>query len=243
MNDSIRRLLKLQEGDLELDRIVREIAAIPARVAALKMKMRDEKIALENAKKDLTQLQMARKQKELDLETQEASIRKHSTELNAVKTNDAYRALLGEIEKAKKDKSVLEDQILQGLEDLDKAGRLWKEKELAHQGLEADLQKQISEWEARQRSLEQDVAARQSVRAQAAEALPKGLLAQYERLRQGGRGAAVVAIHSEQCGGCHMKVSQNLINEVRRGQKLIACESCSRIVYLEEVAAPASDAG
>ena len=55
-----------------------------------------------------------------------------------------------------------------------------------------------------------------------------------EKLRKGKRGAGIVPIRNEQCSGCHMKVSQNLINEVRRGQKMMTCESCSRIVYLEE---------
>ena len=46
-----------------------------------------------------------------------------------MKTNEAYRALLGEIDKAKLGQSALEDQILQLMEQIDQAGRSWKEKE------------------------------------------------------------------------------------------------------------------
>jgi predicted nucleic acid-binding Zn-ribbon protein len=180
---------------------------------------------------------MTRKQKELDLETQEGSIRKHSTELNAVKTNDAYRALMGEIEKAKQIQSALEDEILQLMEQVDQATKSWKEKEASFRANESGLLKQISEFETKQKDLEQTLTGKQAERQAAFDALPKNLSAQYEKIRKGKRGAPLVPIRSEQCSGCHMKVSQSLINEVRRGQKMITCESCSRIVYLEDAVA------
>jgi len=237
MKDAIKLLLALQERDLELDRLSGELAAVPGKIAEIKAGISAAKAALEDAKKEVTALQMSKKQKELDLESQESSIRKHSTELNAVKTNEAYRALLGEIDKAKLAQSALEDQILQTMEQIDLANKSWKEKEFSFKANEAGLIKQISDWEARQKELEQTLAGKQSERLSAFESLPKNLSAQYDKLRKGKRGASIVPIRKEQCAGCHMKVSQNLINEVRRGQKMMTCESCSRIVYLEEAVA------
>jgi predicted nucleic acid-binding Zn-ribbon protein len=237
MKESIKLLLALQERDLELDRLSADLAAIPGKIAGIKADINAAKTALEEAKKEVTALQMTRKQKELDLEAQESSIRKHSTELNAVKSNDAYRALLGEIEKAKQSQSVLEDQILQTMDRVDQANKSWKEKESSYKANESGLLKQITDWEARQKELEQSIAGKRTERQAAFEALPKNLSAQYDKLRKGKRGAAVAPIRHEQCSGCHMKVSQNLINEVRRGQKMMTCESCSRIVYLEEALA------
>jgi len=239
MKEEIKQLLSVQERDLELDRFRAELAAIPAKVAALKKEIQTAKTALEDAKKEMTTLQMAKKQKELDLDSQESSVRKHSTELNSVKTNEAYRALMGEIEKAKQEKSVLEDQILQIMEQMDVATRTWKEKEAGSKTNESGLLNKIADHEAKQKELEQKISAKETERDQVLGALPKPLSVQYGRLRSGKRtGAAVVPIRNEQCSGCHMKISQNVINEVRRGQKLMSCESCSRIVYLEESAEP-----
>ncbi len=238
MKDMIKSLLSLQERDLDLDRLRAELASIPGKITGLKGDIQAAKTALEDAKKEMTQLQMAKKQKELDLDGQESAVRKHSTELNAVKTNEAYKALLGEIDKAKQETSALEDQILQIMEQMDQATRLWKEKEAGSKSHEAGLLKQISDWEAKQTELEQSISAKQTEREQSLGTLPKNLADQYNKLRSGKRtGAAVVPIRAEQCSGCHMKISQNVINEVRRGQKLMTCESCSRIVYLEEVPA------
>jgi uncharacterized protein len=235
MNANIQQLLALQAKDVELDRLHSELASIPAKIGAIKTKIQDSKTALENSKRDLIQLQLTKKQRDLDLETQESAIRKHSTELNAVKTNDAYRALMGEIEKAKREKSTLEDQILQVMEQIDAANKLWKEREAAAKGSEGDLLKQISNFESKQKVLQEQIAAKQAEREQAAAGISRPLFEPYERIRTQKKGHAVVPLRAEQCSGCHMQVSPNLINEVRRGQKLMYCEHCSRIVYLEEV--------
>src|SRR5882724_947804 len=127
MNDTIKTLLSLQDRDLELDKLRAEQAAIPGRIAKVEGEIAGAKKALEDAKKEMMDLQLAKKQRELDLDAQETAVRKHSTELNAVKTNEAYRALLGEIDKAKEEKSKLEDQILQIMEQSDQTTKVWKE--------------------------------------------------------------------------------------------------------------------
>jgi predicted nucleic acid-binding Zn-ribbon protein len=236
MNDSLKQLLALQQRDLELDQLHSETAAIPAKIAALRAKISENKSALEAAKKDLNQLQVLKKQKDLDLDARESAIRKHTGELNAIKSNDAYKALLGEIDKAKKDKSALEDEILQIMERIDQAAQVWKDKETSAKGIEDAFQTEISSWESRQKALEADIATRQADRDQAVAGVPKLLGEQYDRLRRNRRTNAVVPLINDQCMGCHMQVSQNLINEVRRGQKTMTCESCSRIVYIEQVA-------
>jgi len=242
MNDIIKLVLALQAKDLDLDRLELEIAGIPGKISAIQKEIQSQKAALEGAKKDLQQFQVTKKQRELDLEAQEASVRKHAGELNSVKTNEAYRALMGEIDKAKLEKSKLEDQILQLMEQIDQANVIWKEKENISKGQEGDLLKQISDLEALKKSLEQQVADKQTQRAEALAALPKAPADVYERLRKNRKGAAAVVIVKEQCTGCHMKVSQNLINEIRRAQKLMTCESCSRIVYLEDAPAAKAEA-
>jgi uncharacterized protein len=234
MNESIKQLLQLQQRDAELDRMNGELSSIPATIASLRGKIQENKLALENAKKDQIQLQLAKKQKDLDLDAQEAAVRKHTTELNSVKSNEMYKALLSEIDKAKQSKSTLEDQILEIMEKTDQATKVWKDKESSAKGIEADLQKQIGDCEAKQKEIEGQISAKAGEREASAGQLPKALGTQYSRLREGKRTNPVAPIRNEQCSGCHMKVSQNLINEVRRGLKLMSCENCSRIVYLEE---------
>jgi uncharacterized protein len=237
VQEAIKQLLSLQERDVELDRLQAELAAIPKEIDAIKKQMDAEKTALEDSKKELTQVQMEKKNREVDLAAKEEAVRKHTAELNSIKSNDAYRAMMGEIEKSKTEKSVLEDQILQLMDKVDEAQRKWKERENSAKSTEGQRQSQIGEWETKQKNLQEQIAQKQSERETVAASYPKALAEKYQRLRQGKRGAVVVPLKNEQCSGCHMKVSPNLINEVKRAQTMMVCEHCSRIVYLEEVPA------
>jgi predicted nucleic acid-binding Zn-ribbon protein len=244
MNESIRQLLNVQVRDTEYDRLKAEAGTIPAKVAAIKTEIQANKTALETAKKDLTTFQLAKKQKEMDLDTREGAIRKHSGELNAVKTNEAYRALTGEIDKAKQEKSILEDELLILMEKIDQASKIWKDKESSAKSIEDGLQGQISTLEGKQKDLETQAEQKHKEREEVITALPAKLREPYESLREHKRTNAVVPIRNGQCTGCHMSVSPNLANEVNRGLKLMTCESCARIVYIEEapVAAPVAPA-
>ena len=59
------------------------------------------------------------------------------------------------------------------------------------------------------------VAQKQKERDDLAASFPTSLQERYQRLRQGKKGAVVVPLKNQQCAGCHMKVSPNLVNEVK----------------------------
>jgi predicted nucleic acid-binding Zn-ribbon protein len=238
MHEGIKQLLALQDRDLELDRLQAEITAVPKEIANIKKQMAAEKAALEDSKIELTHVQTERKEKEAELASKEDAVRKHTTELNTIKSNDAYRSMLGEIEKSKKEQSVLEDEILQLMDKVDQAQKKWREREASAKSTEGQRLSQITDLEAKQKNLEEQKSQKDAARAELAATYPKGSLARYEQLRQGKKGGPVIVpLKNGQCGGCHMRISPNLENEVKRGQVIMFCEHCSRIVFLEESAA------
>ena len=64
-------------------------------------------------------LEKLKKTKELDVAAKEEAAKKHGGELNQVKTNEAFKALQHEIERAKADASDIETQILEIMDQLD----------------------------------------------------------------------------------------------------------------------------
>jgi predicted nucleic acid-binding Zn-ribbon protein len=236
VQEPIKLLLALQDRDLELEKLQAILKSIPREIAAIRAQIDADKKALEESKKELIQAQLQRKEKEVDLETKEGEIRKHTAELNSIKSNDAYRAMMGEIDKSKEGKSQLEDAILQLMDKVDQANRAWKERESAAKASEGGRLQQIQDLEAKQKSSEEQQAQKQKERDELAASYGPKVTAGYERQRKGKSGAVIVPIRGEQCAGCHMRVSPNLVNEIKRGQTVNYCEHCQRIVYLEEVA-------
>lgn len=60
------------------------------------------------------------------------------------------------------------------------------------------------------------------------------VLSIYERLLRNKRDRVVVPIENRCCSGCHIMLTAQDENLVRKGERLIFCEHCSRIHYWQE---------
>jgi hypothetical protein len=60
-------------------------------------------------------------------------------------------------------------------------------------------------------------------------------LAIYERIHRGKPdGKAMAPVRNFACLGCQMGLPPNVVNNLMVGEKLQICQSCSRILYLDE---------
>jgi hypothetical protein len=53
----------------------------------------------------------------------------------------------------------------------------------------------------------------------------------YERVRKGRRGIGVAEAIEGRCSACQMAVRPQFAQELKRGDKVMSCESCQRILY------------
>jgi predicted nucleic acid-binding Zn-ribbon protein len=70
-------------------------------------------------------------------------------------------------------------------------------------------------------------------------------LALYAQIGKPRRGIALSPLQGDLCSVCHVKVRPHVLQQVRRGEAVVQCESCHRILYYEvppPAAAPASGA-
>ncbi len=101
-------IIALQARDTAIDDLTRRIASIPEEILALNAAFEEKKNSMTAAKDALMKLQVEKKARELSIAEKEEEIRKHQRDLNMIKDNDAFKALLTEIETAKKQQDELE---------------------------------------------------------------------------------------------------------------------------------------
>jgi len=65
------------------------------------------------------------------------------------------------------------------------------------------------------------------------ERIPKDLLETYNYISANKEGRALAEVIGEACGGCFISLPPQVINEIRKGDQIIRCFSCSRILYLK----------
>ncbi|MBI1952590.1 MAG: hypothetical protein HYS41_00505 [Candidatus Omnitrophica bacterium] len=233
ITDQMKLLLKLQELDAELYSRRRELSLKPQQAARLKEEFEGLKGDVRKAQEELKAAEVKRNQLEMELGQKEGSLKKFQGQLFTVKTNKEYAALQKEIEGFKADQSVLEEEILKLMEEADrKKGRLTAEQEVL-KGQEKALEEKLNRLEQEKKTLEDSVQRLEADRGSWAAQVDRKILGRYERILENKEGLALVPVRGGACGGCHMVLPPQMLNEIHLGERLITCESCARILILE----------
>ena len=96
------------------------------------------------------------------------------------------------------------------------------------QAIAAEQMKALADREVR---LKKQLADLEQGYAELEAAVEPDTLSRYLRLRKTKGGIAVVGIAHGVCGGCHMKLPQQVINLCRAQANVVTCSNCGRIVY------------
>lgn len=242
MLDQLPSLIELQRHDNEVAELQAKVTVFDPLIAKKNAELDALRTGLKTSKDSLTANTLKKKQLEGQAEEQQKLVQKHNAELNSLKSNDAYKAMLSEIQTAKKAVTDIEDQILVVMEAIESNDRKYKEAERKFKSDEASLKNDVQRIESDKAAAVERVNARKAERDAFAQTLPGAAVTQYETIRDKRGGVAIVAMINNSCGGCHLALTQNKINEVKKAKNPVICESCSRIIYFPapaETAPPA----
>lgn len=121
LKEQISDLLQLQKLDSEIYALKLEKDSAPEKLAQLDALFEEKKTALNTLEKASLDLQKQKKERELDIGSKEEEIKKLQGQLFKLKTNKEYQTMLQQIQGAKADISVIEDEILEIMEKVDAA--------------------------------------------------------------------------------------------------------------------------
>jgi predicted nucleic acid-binding Zn-ribbon protein len=230
----IRQLVSMQQIDEELFGFRREIRQKPEELARLKEDFDSKKAFLNKLEARARELELARKGRELELKSKEQDISRSSTSLMALKSNREYQARMFEIESMKAEQSAFESEVLKLMDDSEKVG---KQIEAEKAVVTAEEKKYLAEKEkvdAVVDKLTQDSSGLEARRREVMVAVDKEALAIYERIVENRDGVAIVPVVNKACGGCFMHLPDQVINNIKKYDKLVRCEICARFQYIQE---------
>jgi len=227
-------LVKLQEIDSFLADLRNEIERKPLELGELKLRLEEKKKQLDVIQEDIKRIKINIKEKELELKSGEEEVKKLQSQLMQVKTNKEYKSLLMEIEGKKADNSLIEDNILDLMEEVDKKELELNKERDNFKHLEAEYSKEEARIKSEIAKIENQIKDKEKEREEVCSHLDTQLLSIYERLLKNRDGLAIVPVVNDACGGCHLSLRPQIINEIKRKDHLVTCERCSRILYLDE---------
>ncbi|MGE5648236.1 MAG: zinc ribbon domain-containing protein [Acidobacteriota bacterium] len=208
-----------------------EVASLPKHIAAIEKTLESHLRRLEADKAALAANQRERKTLEGGIQDQEQKISKLRDQMLQAKTNEQYAAFRNEIEFCEKEIRKHEDRILERMtesEALEQNVRaadaaLAKEK----QSVEAEKNR------ARERTAENkhQLDELRQQRGAIVKSMTPDVYAAYERIRTRRNGIAVAEAIDGRCNACNMTLRLQFFQDLRRGDKVMFCESCRRIIF------------
>ncbi|HLK48223.1 MAG TPA: C4-type zinc ribbon domain-containing protein [Bryobacteraceae bacterium] len=231
MHPDLKLVIRLQEIDNRLVDLTREITALPKHIAEIEKKLVSHERKLEADRAALAANQKERKKCESDIQIQEQKISKLKDQMLQAKTNEQYRAFQHEIEFCETEIRKSEDRILELMGESDP---LDKNVRAAEAALKAErTQVEAEKQQARERTAVDEKAASElkQERAQIVAQVQNSTYQLYERVRKARRNIGVAEAVDGRCSACQMALRPQFAQELKRGDTIMSCESCQRILY------------
>jgi predicted nucleic acid-binding Zn-ribbon protein len=201
----VKVLLALQEIMSQSRMAEREKQKIPLEVADLKSLFEERETKFLAAKQEFEQLQKEKREKEREIEEEREKVERAKAKLMSIKTNKEYYAI--------------EKRLTELSGEVEELGARYRER--------------MVDIEARMGRFDKDISQLRAKKSDIAASLDAGLTRRFEMIFARRDGIAIVPARNQACTGCHMNISPQLFNLLRREDRIYSCPNCNRIIYIE----------
>lgn len=232
MKAELAQLISLQNADTNIRRLQTEIESIPERRAEIEREFDQRAFEIRALEERRDTARHERSRLETEIFEQKQRAERADRNLMAAKKPEEYTAAIREADAARKQISAFETQVLEQMEISEQA-----EKDLAERAPE--VEKLRGEMEASFKAFDEQVKAQQkeledarASRERLTKELPKAMSALYTRISARIRdGVAVAEARNGACTACYMALRPQIMSQVRKGDEVITCDNCNRILY------------
>ncbi|MDT5158815.1 MAG: uncharacterized protein QOC99_3246 [Acidobacteriota bacterium] len=237
MKAELEQLIALQNVDTGIRRLKSELESIPQRRAEIESEFDQRAFEFKALEQAGGSARESRAQ--LDRELAEQRIRMEKAERDLMSSTNAkvYEAALRERDAARKHISELETKVLEQMEAAETAEKSLAEREPEFARMRAEHEERLRAFEEHTRAWSEELEARRRERERMFASLPANVKGTYQRIVSRIRdGVAVAEARNNSCSACFMLLRPQVMSEIRRGEEIIICDNCNRILYYQPAA-------
>ncbi len=238
--EDLRLLVELQGIDARLYELRKDKERLPKLISYAGETLQQIKAEMDAARAELEQVNKEKRAADAELQTENEHLNKLKLRTTEIKTNKEYFAHLKEIEECQKKIAKIEETELELMEKVEKAEAAASGKKGLADEEEKKFNERKTEIEGRfvagDREMEELSGKRLEIFPKITETHAQyysTILAKYPE-------SAVVEAANTSCTGCRMMIPPQMFNNVRKGESIIKCNNCRRILYYREPVAEPS---
>lgn len=233
MKQELEKLIDLQKTDTNIRRLKQIVATADTRRAEIEQEFDQHASSIREVQNRRDTLNTERADLEKQIAENKTYLERAERNLKHAQNQKEYETAMRETDALQKQIAAFETQVV--------------EKMTASEEVEGELESRADEINshdakrsealaafdkevgAARKELEKETVSREEV----FKTLPPSLAAVYNRLAQRSRdGIAVAEVVNGSCSACFMSLRPQMSLEVKRGDRIITCESCTRILYI-----------
>jgi predicted nucleic acid-binding Zn-ribbon protein len=227
------KLVELQKTDTNLRRLKRSLETSAERRAAIEQEFEEHAFSVREVQNRRDSLDVKR----VDLERQIAENKTHLTRadrnLKHSQNQKEYETAMRETDALQKQIAAFETQVVESLTESEGVEKELEERAEEINTLDAKRDAALGEFDAEMKKYKTEFDAATKHRKTAFETLPARLASIYDRMAQRSRdGIAVAEVIGGACSACYMSLRPQVQLNVKKGDEIITCENCTRILYL-----------
>ena len=232
MKAELQQLIALQNLDTTIRKLEKDQEAIPERRAEIEGEFDQRAFEIRALENRRDEAKHSRARLENEVVEQRGRAERAERNLMSSKRQDEYTAAIREADAARKQISALETQILEQMEQLDQTQAALSERADEIATLNSDREARLKAFDDETGMIGERLATARKEREEVFASLPKQISNLYSRIKARIRdGVAVAEARNRSCTACFMSLRPQVMAEIRRGEDIITCDNCGRILY------------
>jgi len=230
----LEKLIELQKTDTNIRRLKKVIETADQRRAEIEQEFEQHASSIRDIQAIRDKTQAERNELEKQIAENKTYLERADRNLKHAQNQKEYETAMRETDALQKQIGTLETQVLEKITAVEEVEKTLEERAEEINSLESKREAAISEFDKEITKARKEFDAKTAKRQEIFVTLPKNLASVYDRFATRSKdGIAVAEVINGSCSACFMSLRPQMQLEVKRGDQIITCENCARILYIQ----------
>ena len=232
MKEELAKLVDLQITDTNLRRLKKAIETADQRRAEIEQEFEQHASSIREIQYRRDTVQAERDELERQINENKTYLERADRNLKHSQNQKEYETAMRETDALQKQIGTLETSMLEKITAIEEIEKVLEERADEINTLESKREAALSAFDKEIASARKEFEKETEKRQKVFVTLPKNLASVYDRMAQRSKdGIAVAEVVNGSCSACYMQLRPQMQLNVKRGDQIITCENCARILY------------
>lgn len=242
MKTELDKLIELQKTDSNIRRLTTAINTAEERRAILEKEFEKHASSILEIQNKHADARAARAEIEKKISENQIYLERAQRNLKNAQGQKEYETAMRETDNLQKQISKLETEALEKMTEIEEMDKVLAERADEINSLEGNKKKAFSDFEKQLKENKAEFAKDKVKRDEIFATVKPQLAGVYDRHAKRSRdGVAVSEVIKGSCSACFMSLRPQMLLKLRTTSDIITCESCSRILFLQQAESQAAE--